>query len=66
MTPEQKAAFVNAQTALLLAEIEGMKAENRHRIDCGHSIAHGDDEFAALIKSYEHLGYNNLIEFFAD
>ncbi len=29
MTPEQSAAYINAQTACALAEIEAMKAANR-------------------------------------
>ncbi len=31
MTPEQAAAYINAQTALFLCELEGLKARNATR-----------------------------------
>ena len=34
----------------LITEREGMLAENTHRIDCGHSIAYGDEAFFDLAK----------------
>jgi hypothetical protein len=66
MTHEERAAFINAQTALLRAETEGMVAENQHRVSHGLSIAYGSDEFDALTKRYEHLGYNALCVFFTE
>ena len=43
-------SFVNA--VCMLAEVEGMKAENTHRERCGNSIAYGEDAFiAAAIRS---------------
>jgi hypothetical protein len=52
MTPEQKAAFVNSQVACALIEAMGMQAENQQRTNRGHSIAYGEDAFAALIEKY--------------
>lgn len=67
MNDELKAAFLNAQTALLNAEIQGMVAENQHRMACGNSVAYGEEAFDAAIKRYEGiLGYNAMITFIKD
>jgi hypothetical protein len=64
-TPEQKAALVVAQAALLNCEVAGMVAENQHRMNCGNSIAYGDEAFAAKFKEYEAvLGYNSVVGLF--
>ena len=34
----------------LITEREGMLAENIHRLDCGHSIAYGNDAFVELAE----------------
>jgi len=39
----------------LLTEREGMLAENVHRLDCGHSIAYGDDAFFELAERMRKL-----------
>lgn len=39
MTPEQKAAFINAQTAMMVAECEMMVAENMERERHGYALA---------------------------
>lgn len=52
MTDEQRAAFVFSQSACALIEAMGMVAENKHREQCGHSVAYGDEAFAALIDKY--------------
>ena len=36
---------IYGQMLAAYARIEGMKAENAHRIDCGNSIAYGEDAF---------------------
>lgn len=65
MTDEQKAAFVNAQAALLNGRIAAMQAENQHRISCGNSIAYGADEIQAEVESFEAvIGHNACIELF--
>lgn len=65
MTPDQKSAYINAQAALLNAEIAMMQAENTHRELCGNSIAYGGDEFQKVIDKYEFiLGHNAVIERF--
>lgn len=52
MTPEQLAAYVNAQTAAALIELESYKAANREREMCGHALAWGKDAFMDLIAKY--------------
>ena len=65
MNPEQRVAFINTQTALFLAEIESMKAENQFRIQQGLTVAYTEREFNSIIQKYEPIiGYNAVIEFF--
>ena len=65
MTPEQKAAFVNAQAACALAEIAAMQAANQHRLSLGQSIAYDEDAFIAVQNNYL-IGHNAVIEFMLD
>lgn len=51
MTPEQSAAYVNAMTAGMLVEMEGMKAENAVRTHRGEAIAYDEGAFSALVES---------------
>ena len=64
MTAEQKTAFIQAQTARMLVQMEMMKAANVQRQDMGHGIAYGEDSFDALLDQYECLSNNALITFF--
>lgn len=67
MTPEQKAAFINAQTALCMAERAMMEAENNQRIHRGASLAYTDAAFGEFFKKWEPvLEYNAVIKFFND
>ncbi len=50
MTPEERAAFIVGQAAILNAEVAGMVAENQHRMNCGNSIAFGVHAFQAVIE----------------
>lgn len=52
MTAEQSAAFVQAQAACMLVELEAMKAANKAREQQGFSPAYGEDEFMALIDKW--------------
>jgi len=52
MNTQQKAAYVFAQAVCALAEIEGMKAENRQREYCGNAMAYADSDFLAVIEKY--------------
>lgn len=65
MTPEQKAAFVIAQSVAMFAEIEGMKVMNRDRERGGYAFAYGEESFLNVAVSYG-LHYNQLIKFFQD
>lgn len=67
MTDEQKAAYVNAQTALLNAEIVGMVAENNQREAVGASMAYVEHDFNFVIQKYERmLSANSLDAFFRE
>lgn len=61
MTNEQVAAYVIGQAALLNAEVARMQAENSHRLDCGHSIAYGDEQFAEVIARFEPALSHNAV-----
>jgi hypothetical protein len=52
MTPDQKAAYVMAQSISALAEIEGMKAENTYRQMRGETIAYRDEAFFSVCEKY--------------
>lgn len=52
MTPEQQAAYINAQAVAASAELEAMKAANWMRLMQGHTIAYGEEDFLALIDKY--------------
>ena len=65
MTPEQKAAYVHAQSVAAQAQIEAMKARNH---ECGtryESNSYTMDDFMEVITSYG-LNHNALIEFFKE
>ena len=59
-TEELRAAVLNARAAALNAEVEGMLAENQHRVSCGNSVAYGKDSFDQAIKD-NGLGENAVI-----
>ena len=52
MTPEMRIAYIQAQTAMLNAEIAMMQAENQARENQGLAQAYGEKEFAATIANY--------------
>lgn len=61
LTPEQTAAFANAQAALLNAEIKAMEAENMHRLHIGQSVAYGADEFERVIANYRQFLRDDIL-----
>ncbi len=67
MTPEQKAAFINAQSVMAQIELQGMIAENTQRERDGLALAYTDKEFSTFYYKWNNvLGYNELISFFRD
>jgi hypothetical protein len=50
LSEEQKVAYIQAMVACALIEMEGMKAENQHRLNCGESIAYGKEQFDGIIE----------------
>jgi hypothetical protein len=63
MTPEQKAAYVQAQTAAMLCELESMKVANRERERRGEAYAYGEGEFFDLPAKYG-VTHNQVVSFF--
>lgn len=63
MTPEQKAAYIIAQSACLMATIAGMQAENQNRQHEGLSPAYTQDNFEDQILRYR-VHHNAVMEFF--
>lgn len=60
MTPEQVAAFINAQTALLLVELEALKAYDR----CHPDKPYHAEVYQALYDRYVYnLGENSIHTF---
>ena len=65
MTPEQKAAYVHAQSVAAQAQIEAMKALNNEWAAIDRGQAYNMDDFMGVITSYG-LTHNQLIEFFKE
>ena len=65
MTPEQKAAYIQAQAACAMAEIAGMQAENMQREHRGESMAYVEDDFAQVIEKYS-IHHNAVVEWMRD
>jgi hypothetical protein len=63
MTPEETIAYVQAQTACALTELEGMKAENADRARRGETQAYGEQAFSDLILRYG-IHHNAVIGMF--
>ena len=65
MTPEQRAAFVMGQAALLNAKIAAMQAANAERERSGLAQAYSEKQFDDVITEFEAvLGYNAAISYF--
>lgn len=63
MTPEQKAAYVIAMSAYVMARVAGMQAENALRIDRGDALAYPEEAFEKVaIESGIH--HNAVISLF--
>ena len=52
MTDLQKATLIFSQCICALIESWGMQAANTHRLDCGYSIAYGEEAFDKLLERY--------------
>lgn len=65
MTPEQAAAFVNAQTACALAEIEGMRAANAIAVLNEKPMPYGYNEFSAVPSRFG-IEHNTVLQLFED
>jgi len=59
-TPEQRAAYINAQVACAMIEAMGMQAENMHRENASGYVPYGEEAFDALIAKYG-IDHNSVI-----
>ncbi len=65
MTPNQGAAYIMAQAALLNARIASMEAANMARYHTGDSIAYDEKAFANVEREFEGiLGINSVLTIF--
>lgn len=63
MLPEEKAAYVFAQSASALIEAMGMLSENLQRVKNGESLAWNDEEFNGLTIKYG-IGCNDVLKLY--
>ena len=63
MTPEQQAAYINAQAVCALAEIAGMTAENEQRKHRGEAMAYVESAFEGIARKYG-IRHNAVVGFF--
>jgi hypothetical protein len=63
MTPEQTAAYVQAQTACAMAEIASMHAANREREIQGFTHAYGEQSFREIPDEFG-IGHNSVVSMF--
>ncbi len=62
MTTEEKAAYIQSQSACAIIEAFGMMTENLHRQFKGESNAYSDQQFQMLINKYG-IGHNDVLSF---
>lgn len=60
MTPEERAAFLNAMSAAATIKAMGMNAENQGCIFRGETLLYGEEAFNAVIEEHG-LGYNAVL-----
>lgn len=65
MTPEQKAAFIMAQTASAIGQIFAMHAENAQSHFSGEVPLNGRAEYQKVIDDHG-INHNQVISFFQD
>ena len=63
MTPEQQAAYVNAQAACAILEALGMISENIESVSRQETIPHSLNKFKELIYTYG-IGHNAVLTLF--
>jgi hypothetical protein len=61
MNTAEAIAYIQAQTICALAEIEGMKAANAHRLSLGMTIAYDENAFFDVPNKYG-IHHNAVLE----
>lgn len=64
-TAEKRSAFIVAQAACAMAELEAMKIENCIRLSENLAPAYGPEAFRDLERHYM-IGHNDVIEYLRD
>ena len=62
MDHASRIAFINAQVVCALAEIEGMKAENKERERNGLALAYGEKDFQDVQLRFM-ISHNAVIDY---
>ena len=65
MTPEQKAAYVIAQTACMMVTLEAMRLENADCERYGRPRTYGPSDFSALPETFG-VHHNAVVTFFSE
>lgn len=63
MSPEQKAAYIMSQAAMLNAEIAGMQAENAYWAHIGQGPRYMEQDFRNAMARYA-IGCNDVLTLF--
>lgn len=61
----RRVAIVQARTARANARVEGMRAENAHRLSMGHTVSYGEGHFDAVVaeESITETDLRAMLEF---
>lgn len=62
MEKQDRAAYINAQSACAMIEAMAMQAENTRRKQLGESLAYTETDFCALIERYG-ISHNATVAF---
>jgi hypothetical protein len=62
MDQAARVAYINAMVVCALAKIEGMKAENAHRLSNGSGISYGEEAFEAVPNEFG-IHHNAVISY---
>ena len=61
-TPEQRAAYINAQVACAMIEAMGMQAQNDYRKHIGEAPEYKLEDFENLLEQYV-VNHNSVISY---
>ena len=65
MTPEQKAAYINAQSVAANCKLQGMIAANQQNLFEGGGVYYTEDHFQNIAEEFG-LHHNQVMQFFTE